>query len=1155
MFVLTNVIGNRDTPRMRVQLHLRPFCVVAAAPHPCLPSSDGATYSLRFIALAAVLSLVTVHGSPSLTDLAFFQEKVQPVFQERCFGCHSHEAEKIKGGLVLDSIDGWLKGGDTGPAVVSGDPEKSLLIKAIRYSDENLQMPPKGKRLKPQEVTDLEAWVKMGAPAPAKKTTLPPQTASRHWAFQPVRQPRMPSVRNQRWVQSPIDVCVLARLEARGLAPSPHADKRTLIRRAYFDLIGLPPSVQEVNQFLADQSSSAFATVVDRLLASPRFGERWGRYWLDVARYADTKGYVFEEERRYPYAYTYRDYVIDAFNADLPYDRFVTEQIAADQLPLGANKRPLAALGFLTLGRRFLNNQTDIIDDRLDVSIRGTMALTIGCARCHDHKFDPIPARDYYSLYGVFASTEEPVEKPLLGFVPDEAAHTAYLEERKKKETELNQYQETKRAEAREQLHKRAGDYLLTAYETLRLGDPSKAEALARERKLDPGIVQRWRQGLEAWSKTPHPVFAPWAALAALPEAEFSSKAALALAPFASNSTATATMNPLVLSALTQPPPTSMKEVAERYGKLLNDVDQAWHALAGTTNEASAVPPTGLADPSQESLRQVLYAADAPPNIPDSDIPRLFDVPTAQHTRALQRALDELDATHPGAPPRAMALHDAETPQTPHVFLRGNPGNLGPEVPRQFLEVIAGPNRKPFQHGSGRLEMAQAIASRNNPLTARVMANRVWLHLFGQGLVRTPSDFGLRSEPPAEPELLDYLAWQFMSDGWSTKKLIRQIMLSSVYQQSCDCDSSYAMSDPNNFLLGHMNRRRLDFEALRDALLDVTGQIDLAAGGRSVEITEPPFSHRRSIYGFIERQNLPGLFRAFDFANPDASSPQRFTTTVPQQALFMMNSPFVVDLATHLAQTDAPFGMENLETKIRELYAQILQRPPTADEIQLARRFLKGQAQVQTPAIPKQEWSYGYGQWDADAGRLFGFTALPHFTGSAWQGGDKLPDDQIGWAMLNARGGHPGDDAKHAVVRRWTAPRAGRVVISGMLKHDSEKGDGVRGSIFSSRAGRVAAEVAFHGEAEIQVGSLEIAPGETLDFVTDCRGENGYDSFEWVPMIHYLDDSPKAGSPARSEWRADSDFSGPPPTPPKPMSPWAKYAQVLLLSNELAFVD
>ena len=1099
-------------------------------------------------------------------DLAgadLFERKIRPILVENCYQCHSAQAEKLKGGLRLDSREGTLKGGDTGPALVPGQPEKSLLIRAVRYADENLQMPPKNKRLSQEQIADLEAWVKLGAPDPRDDVPVAKPNnseASKHWAFLPVRLPTVPQPRNLPWISTPVDAFILARLEEKNLSPSPRVDKRTLIRRAKFDLLGLPPTPAEVKEFVEDQSPGAFARLVDRLLASPHYGERWGRYWLDVARYADTKGYVFEEERRYPYAYTYRDYVIRAFNEDLPFDQFLIQQLAADLLPLGDDKRPLAALGFLTLGRRFLNNQPDIIDDRIDVVSRGTMGLTVACARCHDHKFDPIPSQDYYSLYGVFASCNEPGEKPLLGNASLPREYPEYVAERAKREHDLKQYREEKEAEVRTRLRAQVGDYLLLARDVSMLADHGKQEALARERKLDPGVLHRWTKSLAAWGKSPHPIFAPWFSLAGLPEKEFAVQAQDYCARLAEERAGTNALNPELVAAFAQPP-VSLKEAAERYGKLFAEVDKQWRDQVGQdkTNRAAvgsdASAPSGLPQPAKEALRQILYASDAPPNLDSGALTGLLDTPAQQELRARQRKIDELDATHPGAPPRAMALADNSTPVTQHVFLRGNPSNPGEEAPRRFLKVLAGEKRQPFQHGSGRLELAQAIVSTNNPLTARVFVNRVWLQHFGAPLVRTPSDFGLRSEPPTHPVLLDYLAARFMADGWSLKKLHRLIMLSSAYQQSSANRAAAAQVDPGNQLLWRMNRRRLDFEALRDTLLSVSGVLDPAVGGRPVELTAEPFPARRTVYGFVERQNLPGLFRTFDFASPDATSPQRFSTTVPQQALFLMNSPFVVQQAMHLLHRPELKELATDEERLQALYQLAFQRSPEPEEVRLAEDYVRGQTTLAAPAASAPAWQYGWGEVDEASQRLKAFHPLPHFAKHAWQGGAKLPDSKLGWVMLTAEGGHPGNDPQHTAVRRWTAPCDGTVSIEGELAHPAEKGDGVRGRIVSSNHGLAGEWVAFHEKSRTRIEQLELKRGDTVDFITDCRGDVGYDSFTWSPVIKLESRAPGEPEGGPREWNARSEFSGPQKPKPSPLTPWEKYAQVLLLANELVFVD
>ena len=1037
----------------------------------------------------------TQAGWASDPGVDFFERKIRPLLAERCYECHGAKAEELKGGLFLDSKEGVLKGGDSGPAIVPGNPEKSLLIKAVRYTSEDLQMPPKNKRLADEQIADLEEWVKLGAPDPrtAEGGRASAQgSANDHWAFQPIKPVPLPKVRNTRWIKSPVDAFILAKLEEKGITPNSPADKRTLMRRASFDLIGLPPKAEEMDEFMSDRSPQAFDRWVERLLNSPHYGERWARYWLDIARYADTKGYVFEEERRYAFAYTYRDYVIRAFNEDLPFDRFLIEQIAADLLPLGDDKRSLAALGYLTLGRRFLNNQSDIIDDRIDVVTRGMLGLTVSCARCHDHKYDPIPTKDYYSLYGVFQSSNEPRDKPLLGTVALPPQYPEYVKELEKRKKELEDYRDQKETEVRAKLHSQVGDYLLVVHESTK-DDGDKREGLARERKLSPMVVARWRSTLE--KATNNPIFAKW------------------------------------FEAVNSKSSDKVKEAAKHYNKIFGDADKQWRELIAKDKNAKA-----LQDREAEALRAVLYGPDAPTEVEGRALTRLLDTPAQQKIRALQRKVDELDATHPGAPPRAMALADNASPSTPRVFVRGNPNNPGIEVPRQFLGLIAGENRKPFEKGSGRLELAESIASKDNPLTARVIVNRVWMYHFGAPLVRTPSDFGLRSEPPSHPELLDYLAQEFMNNGWSLKKLHRMIMSSSAYQQSSANNPEAAKLDSQNQLLWRMNRRRLDFESMRDTFLAVAGKIDLTMGGRPVELTSEPFPARRTVYGFVERQNLPGLFRTFDFASPDTTSPQRFSTTVPQQALFLMNSPFLVQQAKVLAHRPEISAAGSDDERVRLMYRTALGRTPDADELRLAKEFVAEQEREYAATNEPTIWQYGYGTKE--------FKALPHYTGYAWQGGKDLPDSQLGWVLLTSEGGHPGD-SDHPAVRRWHASVEGTISISGELHHPSDKGDGVRARIISSRKGVLGEWTAQNGKTPVNVERVEIKPGDYIDFVTDCCNTIEHDSFSWAPVI-------KAQS---REWSAKNDFAGPPREKPKRLGSWEKYAQVLLLANELMFVD
>ena len=936
------------------------------------------TQMLAIVRLALLASALALRAAAadSAAGHDFFENKIRPLLIEHCLKCHDGGSpDKPKGGLALDTRAGWEKGGEHGSAIIPGQPDKSLLIRALRYTDKDLQMPPKGKQLSASQVALFEEWVRMGAPdprtgKPAGPPLSNPTVVKNHWAFQPVKEPSVPQIRNPKSeIRNPIDAFILAKLAPKGWTLSPPADPRTLIRRLTFDLHGLPPPMAEVEAFeracQMGNRQSAIGNLIDRLLASPRYGERWGRHWLDVARYADTKGYLAgDEQRRFAFSYTYRDWVINAFNEDRPYDQFLTAQIAADlalaeaeskvQSPKSKateadsqlstlNSQPsrsdLAAMGFLTLGRRFLNNANDIIDDRIDVVTRGTMGLTVQCARCHDHKYDPVSTAEYYSLHGVFASSQEPAEKPLLGMKSDATQHAAYLAEKQKREGEVEKHRVEQLDKQIGMLRKRTADYLLAADEV----DPKVARASAsatrqnrdkyfQERKLIPAVVRRWQDYLakSASEKTPDPVWSAWHGYAKLPDDKFGEEAAKVIVPPGSH--------PAVVAAF-KTPPKSVKEVAERYGKLLTDADAA----------------TPHSDKDKEALRLALRSADAPPNLPAPENDTLLE-DARPRLRQLKAKVDEVDATHPGAPPRAMALVDRDAPTRPYVFVRGNPGNRGPDVERGFPQVAALGKPEPFPtKSSGRLELARAITSRDNPLTARVLVNRIWTWHFGAGLVRTPSDFGLRADPPTHPELLDWLATRFVADGWSIKKLHKVIMLSATYQQASDDRVECVKADPANTLLWKFNRQRLDFEQLRDSLLLASGKLDLTPGGLPVDLTTQPFATRRTAYGFIDRQNLPPMFRTFDFASPDVSASQRFQTTVPQQALFLMNAPFVLQQAQALAARDDFKKFTTDDARLRFLYETIYQRRPAAAEVTMARAFLASPTQESTKNLTAWE--------------------------------------------------------------------------------------------------------------------------------------------------------------------------------------------------------
>jgi hypothetical protein len=1028
----------------------------------------------------------------AVQDSDFYEAKIRPLLAERCSSCHGEKSEKLKGELKLDSPAGIRKGGANGPVVAAGDPDRSALVVAARWADEATRMPPK-KRMPPEEVALLEEWVRRGAPLPADRppTAAAPEAALTHWAFQPVRDAAPPPAAG---ALTDVDRFVFAKLESKGLHPNPPADPRTLLRRLSYDLTGLPPSAEELDAFAA---APDLDRAVEKLLASPAYGERWGRHWLDVARYADTKGYVYagRDEPRFVHAWVYRDWVVRAFNEDLPYDRFLALQIAADRL--GAGSRDLPAMGFLTVGRRFINNIHDIIDDRIDTLGRGMLGLSLSCARCHDHKFDPVPIEDYYSLYGMFASSREST-KPA-GELPAGAEGRAYSAEREKRRAALETLFERKRKELLARIRSQAAMYFEAAAEAEKLPTEEFYQLLDAN-EVNPVFARQWAQSIWASQKDFHPVFAPWHALKSIPEKELAAKGPAWVLEQRDR------LHPRIVQALLETPaPSTFKEVARRYGRAFTD-PAAKDLAAILQGEFVTFPPGAI-----------------------SEVEWFFDEGTRVELGKAQVAIDQLALQHPGAPPYAAVLEDRPAPATARVFRRGNPANKGAEVPRQVLGLLE-PGRKPVADGSGRLELARSIVDPANPLTARVWANRVWMHHFGRGIVATPSDFGLRAEAPSHPELLDFLARFLVKNGWSTKALHRLIVRSAAYRQSSADQPAARLADPENRLLWRMNRRRLDLEQMRDSILLASGKLDPALGGRPTSFDAP----RRTLYGLVDRLNVPSMLRTFDFTNVDAHSPQRHLTTVPQQALYLLNSPFLVGQARALAGV-VPEGPP--ESKVALLYRRLLGRAPDAPEVEVGVRWLS------RPSAPRPEWKPGvwqYGYGEAGKGT---FTPLPHFTGSAWQGGPAWPDAALGWVQLTAKGGHTGNDFQHDAIRRWTAPEDLTVSISGLLAHRPAAGNGVRARILHSGRGELASWTLKTLEAESRLQGLPVKKGETIDFVVDFNGMLDSNEFLWAPVI-------KAGKD--KEWNAEKDFGGPPPAA---LTSLERYAQTLLVSNEFFFLD
>lgn len=876
-------------------------------------------FNLKFDSVVTTCCLSLVFAllcwQPVLADERedFFERQIRPLLIDNCISCHG--PDKQEGELRLDSRQQVLQGTEDSPALVNiQNVNASRLLQVILYSEDDTQMPPKAKLSDPQ-IEAVRRWIEAGAVWPeshgfGQAGAFDKDAWRSHWAFQPISDPPMPAIYQDGW--HPIDAFVRQTLHDKQIAESPMADGRTLVRRLSYAIVGLPPEQQDLNSAAeisdATQLSNWLNDYAARLLEANQFGERWARYWLDISRYADTKGYVFREDREYKDAWRYREWVINALNADMPYGEFLQRQIAADRMPGADDPAQLAAMGFLTLGRRFLNNKHDIIDDRIDVLARGTLGLTVSCARCHDHKFDPIPTADYYSWYGIFNSSEEPKDEP----------------------------------------------------------------------------------------------------------------------------------SPL-------------------------------------------------------------------------------------------------------------RLVDAEKPREPVIFVRGNSGNRGERVTRHFLSALSEGEPKAFTDGSGRLELAQKITSADNPLTARVAVNRIWLRLFGHGLVDSPSDFGVRTPPPSHPELLDHLATRFLRSKGSRKDLIQYIVSSMTWKQSSAQRPEVATMDPENRLLSRMSRRRLDLEAWRDSVLDVAGQLDRTIGGQSVDITAEPFPTRRTVYARIDRQNLPGMFRTFDFASPDNHAPQRYETTVPQQALFQLNNPFVMQQAEHLAARATAENPEQPTAVVHDVYAQVLRRAPTAEEASVAAEFLAAARELRPTNSAIVGWQYGFGEISEDRSSVLGFQHFPVAHEGRWGGSTKLPDEKLGWCMLNKDGGHAGDGLKLCAIRRWIADIDCDVRVTSQVSHNTGEGDGVTAHVVAHSKSAAAAH-AHNKKQTVNVDQISLQAGDTVDFVIESGRSVAHDSFGWQITINQSVN----GQPVR-EWKSDVDFSTSSPT--TRLNPTAQMVQTLMLTNEFTFVD
>ncbi len=1058
-------------------------------------------------------------AEPPVTPEAaeFFEKKIRPVLVANCQGCHFSKSASPMGDLRVDALAYLLKGGHRGPAIVPGDPEKSLLIRAVRFQERELQMPPKGK-LSDQQIADLVQWVKMGAPWPGSPKVKLPAAASHGfdlqgrkaalWSFQPVKRPALPKVKNTTWPANPIDHFVLARLEQKGLKPAPPADRRTLIRRVTYDLTGLPPTPAEIDAFLADRSPDAYRKIVDRLLASPHYGERWARHWLDLVRFAETDGHEFDFEK--PEAWQYRDYLIRAFNADVPYNQFLTEHLAGDLMPQprrhpqeGFNES-IIGTGFYWLGEGkhspvdIREDEAERVDNQIDVISKTFLGLSLGCARCHDHKFDPISTKDYYALYGYMRSSRfhlaaidpgdrarEAVAKvaalngrlqPLLvkqnaeglltgmegmaSSLVASAPGNVILVGRSQPNPAPNQAMDKY---LREQAAKNPADPLHPWAVLAKRPDNGAAFANARE-----GVERRLRQIaansaqvleksvlFEDFSKPGYPGWfvtgqafgeGPNPAAGQIPDGRDGARL-WALLP--SGTADSSRVSPRLQGTLRSKTfkiekPWILYRMAGRgakvnliidgfqrirfpiYGGLTVDLNggMAWHAMevGKWVGHQAYVEILDLGD-GAVAVDEIRFAdAPVPPQAPNAEILRMLADPAIDSPAALAEAYQrlfqeslrqwagdkELDASPRElvdwllrqpvlagsagaakredvaalvaerltlersipAPRRVMAIADG-TPENEPVHLRGSHKTLGDVVPRRYLEAFGGDRETPPADGSGRLELARRMTDPRNPLTPRVMVNRLWHHHFGEGIVPTPDDFGFMGQKPTNPELLDYLASEFVRQGWSLKQMHRLMLLSSTYRMSSRPDPKGSQIDPQNKLLHRRSVRRLEAEAVRDAMLAISGRLDRKMYGPGVLPYLTPFMEgrgrprtsgpldsegRRSIYINVRRNFLVPMFLAFDYPIPFTTIGRRSVSTVPAQALTLMNNPFVVEQAGVWARRELAEGGSDRE-RVQRMYVRAFARPPSEAEATGALKFIAEQAAKYEGNDTSRAWS------------------------------------------------------------------------------------------------------------------------------------------------------------------------------------------------------
>ncbi|NOZ39537.1 MAG: DUF1549 domain-containing protein [Planctomycetes bacterium] len=959
--------------------------------------------------VAMVLSLqIVAEGDETLT----FERHIRPLLKVHCLDCHGATAE-VEGGLDLRQRRRMVAGGESGAAIAPGEPETSLLIERIRKGE----MPPGDKKMAAQEIATLEKWVAAGAVTAREEPEILDEglritpEEREFWSFQPIQRPALPELADYRRVRTPIDTFVLAKLQSVGLGFSPDADDKTLLMRAYFDLLGLPPSPAEVQAYLADDSTDKYETLLDTLLASPRYGERWARHWLDVAGYADSEGYTPKDADR-PWAYKYRDYVIKSLNADKPFDVFVQEQLAGDELVPLPHKNlseeqvdKLTATGFLRMasdgtgsGANDEKARNQTMADTIKIISTSLLGLSVGCAQCHDHRYDPIPHADYYQLRAIF----EPALDWKNWRTPQQRRLSLSTEAERKTAAKIE----------------------------------AETQAISAEK------AKRQKKYIEV-------------------ELE--------------------------------------KELAKYDAELREKLRTVYHLPAAKRSDEQKL--LLKQNPSVNISAGTLYQ---------------YNNASADELKKLDQRINTIRAKKPAEEFLRMLTETPGSVPVTHLFYRGDFKQPKEEMAPAGLTIGAPPGER-FEIAADdeslpttgrRLAYARWLFSGKHPLVGRVLVNRFWMHHFGRGIVGTPSDYGALGQPPTHPKLLDWLASEFASSGWSLKNLHKQIMLSTVYRQASQGDPAEVAADTANLLYWKKPVIRIDAEVVQDRILATSGVLENKLYGTPVPLETDDTgqtivsdrANRRSIYVKVKRTQQVALLKSFDAPVMLVNCEKRPSTTVATQSLMLLNSKFILSKARQFA--------ERVRREASAVVAPDLEISPADTKATSLRD-------------PVDAWQFGYGQYDPQQQQTKDFTPLPHWTGKAWQGGAELPDASLGWVLLTANGGHPGD-AAHCAIRRWVAPTDGVAKINGSLHHAAEQGDGVSSRVVSNREGLVAEWNSHHNKISTPVQELNVQAGEVLDFLTDCRTSENSDSFAWSVSLELT-----AADGKQQTWASAADFHGP----------------------------